>query len=156
MTRSLVAVMVVVLALGVGAWARTSRDTCVRAVAGTDEGTRGAAMAIATPGAGPPATAIAPASLPPDSPTEAALMERLRAADPATALAVVREGHKRYPDGAGAEERDARKIDALVQLDRIGEAHTDAMLFIQRHPSGPFSAHVMNLMGVHPRPPGAV
>jgi hypothetical protein len=30
------------------------------------------------------------------------------------------------------------------------------MIFVQHHPSGPFSAHVMNLMGVHPRPPGAV
>jgi hypothetical protein len=30
------------------------------------------------------------------------------------------------------------------------------MIFVQRHPSGPFSAHVMNLMGVHPRPAGAV
>jgi hypothetical protein len=54
------------------------------------------------------------------------------------------------------EEQQARQIDALVALDRIGEAHTAAMLFIQDHPSGPFSAHVMNLMGVHPRPPGAV
>jgi hypothetical protein len=50
----------------------------------------------------------------------------------------------------------ASKIDALVQLDRIDEAQTDAMLFVQQNPSGPFSTHVMNLMGVHPRPPGAV
>lgn len=55
-----------------------------------------------------------------------------------------------------AEEREAKRIDSLVALDRIGEAHTAAMLFVQRHPSGPFSAHVMNLMGVHPRPHGAV
>jgi len=54
------------------------------------------------------------------------------------------------------EEREARRIDTLVALDRIGEAHSAAMAFIQRHPSGPYSAHVMNLMGVHPRPPGAL
>jgi hypothetical protein len=83
-------------------------------------------------------------------------MDRLRAAPPATVLALAREARARYPDGGGAEERDARRIDALVQLDRIGQAHTDAMLFVQRHPSGPFSGHVINLMGVHPRPPGAV
>jgi hypothetical protein len=56
----------------------------------------------------------------------------------------------------GDEEHQVRQIDALVALDRIGEAHSAAMLFIQDHPSGPFSTHVMNLMGVHPRPPGAV
>jgi hypothetical protein len=83
-------------------------------------------------------------------------MNRLRAADPATALVIAREGNRRVPDGAGAEERGARIIDALVALDRIGEAHSEAMLFVQHHPTGPFSAHVMNLMGVHPRPPGAV
>jgi hypothetical protein len=83
-------------------------------------------------------------------------MERLRVADPVMVLALVREGTKRFPNGAGAEERAARKIDALVAVDRIGEAHTEAMIFVQHHPSGPFSQHVMNLMGVHPRPPGAV
>jgi|SRR5580698_9027680 hypothetical protein len=54
------------------------------------------------------------------------------------------------------EEEEAKHIDSLVALGRIGEAHTAAMMFVQHHPSGPFSAHVMNLMGVHPRPPGAV
>jgi hypothetical protein len=68
----------------------------------------------------------------------------------------VKEGRKRFPDGSGAEEREARKVDALVALGRIGEAHTYAMLFVQRYPNGPFSQHIMNLMGVHPRPPGAV
>ena len=56
----------------------------------------------------------------------------------------------------GDEEREAQRIDALVALDRIGEAHSAAMAFIRHHPSGPYSAHVMNLMGVHPRPPGAL
>ena len=54
------------------------------------------------------------------------------------------------------EEEEAKRIDSLVALGRIGEAHTAAMIFVQHHPSGPFSLHVMNLMGVHPRPPGAV
>ena len=87
---------------------------------------------------------------------EASLMERLRSADPATMLALAREGNDRYPGSTGAEERDARAIDALVALDDIGEAHTEAMLFVQHHPSGPFTLHIANLMGVHPRPPGAV
>jgi hypothetical protein len=83
-------------------------------------------------------------------------MDRLRAADPATALELVREGDRRYGTSAWADERAVRRIDALVALDRIGEAHSDALLFVQHHPSGPFFEHVANLMGVHPRPPGAV
>lgn len=54
------------------------------------------------------------------------------------------------------EQAEANRIDSLVALGRIGDAHTAAMIFVQHHPSGPFSSHVMNLMGVHPRPPGAV
>jgi hypothetical protein len=87
---------------------------------------------------------------------EAQFMDRLRRADPATMLALCREGNRRYGGSAGGEEREARAIDALVALDDIGEAHTEAMLFVQHHPSGPFTAHIVNLMGVHPRPPGAV
>jgi hypothetical protein len=65
----------------------------------------------------------------------------------------------RAPEGESAEPaevREARQIDELVSANRIGEAHTLAMAFVQRHPSGPYAQHVMNLMGVHPRPPGAV
>lgn len=60
------------------------------------------------------------------------------------------------PASTADEETEAKHIDSLVALGRIGEAHTAAMIFVQHHPSGPFSSHVMNLMGVHPRPPGAV
>jgi hypothetical protein len=60
------------------------------------------------------------------------------------------------PAAATDEETEAKHIDSLVALGRIGEAHTAAMIFVQHHPSGPFSTHVMNLMGVHPRPAGAV
>ena len=107
---------------------------------------------------GPPLSrpSNATAAPPGRAPTEADLMDRIRASDPATVVALARQARKLYPDGPAAEEREARKIDALVALDRIGPAHTDAMLFVQRYPSGPYSQHIMNLMGVHPRPPGAV
>jgi hypothetical protein len=52
------------------------------------------------------------------------------------------------------EERAAREIDALVAAGRIGEAHTQARLFVQSHPDGPFTAHVTALMGVHPHREG--
>lgn len=52
------------------------------------------------------------------------------------------------------EERAAREVDALVAEGRIGEAHTQARLFVQRYPDGPFTAHVVALMGVHPHREG--
>jgi len=87
---------------------------------------------------------------------ETALMERLRSAGPEGVLALATEGDRLYPGSAFAEERDARRVDALVALDRLGEAHFEAMRFIQHHPSDALSSHVMNLMGVHRRPAGAV
>jgi hypothetical protein len=83
-------------------------------------------------------------------------MSRLRAADPVTTLALARQARRLFAESRFAEERDARSIDALVALDRIAEAHSEAMLFVQHHPTGTLSEHVMNLMGVHPRPAGAV
>jgi hypothetical protein len=158
MARSVVAVIAVVGAVGAGAWVRAAGDKGAHAAAASAESQATVLPSVpgSTRGASPAAAAVASPSSAPGALSETALMDGLRAADPATVLALVREGQRRYPDGAGAEERASRKIDALVQLDRIGEAHTEAMLFVQRHPSGPFSAHVMNLMGVHPRPPGAV
>jgi hypothetical protein len=124
------------------------------------------AKAAAAPLA-PTASASAPATLAtseiapglpvaPPAEDEASFMGRLRAADPTTALELAREGDRRYGSSTWADEREVRRIDALVALDRIGEAHSDALLFVQHHRSGPLFEHVANLMGVHPRPPGAV
>jgi hypothetical protein len=84
------------------------------------------------------------------------LMARIRAqgTDPAMVVALAREGNGVYPDSPYAEERAAMAIDALVSLERIGEAHREAQLFIERWPTGDRAVHVMNLMGVHPRPRG--
>ena len=155
MGKSAVAILAVVVALGFGAWARVRREQDARAALSSISTSPPASPS--TPTSAPTWTSTPPPPTnPANLPTEDALMARLRSADPATVLALVREGKKRFPDGAGAEEREARRIDALVALDRIGEAHTHAMIFVQHHPSGPFSQHVMNLLGVHPRPPGAV
>jgi hypothetical protein len=52
------------------------------------------------------------------------------------------------------EELAARQIDALVAAGRIGEAHTQARLFVQSHPDSRFTPHVTALMGVHPHREG--
>jgi hypothetical protein len=164
MGKSVVTIVAVVGALGFGAWARTRRAQGAPAPPALTASSIPASVPFATSAATSPAiataTSLSASSPPPPGPAdpspEDALMARLRRADPATVLALVREGRQRFPGGAGAEEREARRIDALAALDRIGEAHTRAMIFVQHHPSGPFSQHVMNLMGVHPRPAGAV
>jgi hypothetical protein len=157
MGKTPLAVAAVVLALGVGAWMRPTKTPPASLGAGSANAPRTASATDSPP---PPSNATAARVLstePPGRiPTEADLMDRIRSSDPATVVALARQARKLYPDAPGTEEREARKIDALVALDRIGPAHTDAMLFVQRYPSGPYSQHIMNLMGVHPRPPGAV
>jgi hypothetical protein len=82
-------------------------------------------------------------------------MERLRReakASPSTALADADTAEAR--DGASpfAEERRALAIQALVDLNRIGEARSRAYQFFDRYPNGPFTAHIQALTGVHPSP----
>jgi hypothetical protein len=151
------AVAAVVLPLGVGVWMRATKIPPMSLAAGAPNPH---AIASATNPPPPLLNATAARVLSPEpserAPTEADLMDRIRSSNPETVVALARQARRLYPDGSGAEEREARRIDALVALDRIGPAHTDAMLFVQRYPSGPYSQHIMNLMGVHPRPPGAV
>jgi hypothetical protein len=88
--------------------------------------------------------------------SEGEMMSRLRAADPGVTVRLAREISRKYPVGPLADERDARVVDALLALGQLREAHYRAQLFVQHHPDSPFAPHVMNLMGVHPRPPGVV
>lgn len=83
-------------------------------------------------------------------------MESLRQeakASPSTVLADADAAEARYGESAFTEERRALAIQALVDLDRIGEARSRAYLFLDRHPDGPFTARVQALTGVHPAPP---
>jgi hypothetical protein len=137
--RSWIAVLAVVLALGVGLWMRIERREGVRIR--TEEAHSVSESETATTGTGATGqgpSPVAQSTAVPDVPVER------------TASSV------REPTAAAAEASEARAIDELVAANRIGEAHHEAMLFVQRHPGGPYTAHVMNLMGVHPRPPGAV
>lgn len=88
--------------------------------------------------------------------SEQAFMDRLRRADPAGVERLATEGAKKYRHGAFADERESRRVDALLALGQLNEAHYRAQLFVQHFPHSPYAIHVMNLMGVHPRPPGVV
>ena len=83
-------------------------------------------------------------------------MERLRQEakpSPAAALANADQAEARFGESPFAEERRALAIQALVGLDRIGEARSRAYQFLDRYPNGPFTAQVQALTGVHPPPP---
>jgi hypothetical protein len=88
--------------------------------------------------------------------SEQVWMDRLRHADPAGVVRLASEGATKYPHGAFADERESRRVDALLALGQVHEAHYRAQLFVQHFPSSSYATHVMNLMGVHPRPPGVV
>jgi len=86
-------------------------------------------------------------------------MARVRAqltTAPASALTLTEEGERRFADSSFAEERRALAIQALINLDRIGAARSRAYGFLERYPSGPYSAHIAAMTGVHltPRGPG--
>ena len=65
-------------------------------------------------------------------------------------------GETSDPQARSADERESRRIDALVAAGRIGDAHYRALLFVQHYPDSPFASHVAALMGVRPRPAGVV
>jgi len=100
--------------------------------------------------AAPPQPAAAPASpratpRPPPAPggdaalaEESALLERARTAlsrgRSAAALDALSEHARRFPRGSLAEERDALRVQALVQAGRGGEARARALEFRRRFP----------------------
>jgi hypothetical protein len=100
---------------------------------------------------------LATAQISPAEMDEPALMEKLRLgakSDPAAALALTEDGERRFGDSACAEERQAVAIQALIDLNRIGAARSNAYRFLERYPNGPYSAHVAAMTGVHLTPKG--
>lgn len=91
----------------------------------------------------PPATPPAPHTAAEPSAkglaAERALLDVARAGlaqgDPGTALRAAERHAHEYPDGALAEERDAMRVKALMQLGRAGEARRRAADFEQRYPT---------------------
>jgi hypothetical protein len=83
------------------------------------------------------------------------LMETLRQevkGSPSAALADAEAAEARYGESPFSEERRALVIQALVDLDRIGDARARAYQFLERYPNGSFAARVQGLTGVHPPP----
>jgi hypothetical protein len=112
----------------------------------------------AVPQAAAPAVAAeAPPPLQPALRAEVAQLiqaRRFLETDPAAALALVEEGQRRFGDGTLGQEREAIAVSALAKLGRREEASRRGQDFVGRHPGGPFTARILELLAEisHARP----
>ncbi|MBN1654841.1 MAG: hypothetical protein JXA30_13805 [Deltaproteobacteria bacterium] len=86
---------------------------------------------------------------------ENALMRRIRdnlTRNPELSLQLAEYHSRRFTDSARSEERDALIIDAMVNLERIGEARSATEDFLAKYPNSPFESHLVTLTGAHRRP----
>jgi hypothetical protein len=123
----------------------------------------GAPPAVSTGPASPPARAeaapsAAPAAAPPvkqgpgaassaaaGGEPEVELLQRAQAAlgaDPARALALVREHEQRFPRGALGQEREVIAVGALVALGRTSEARARAARFVELFPRSAYRRRI--------------
>jgi len=82
---------------------------------------------------------------PPAAVTEPALMSAIRelgAADPARALALAREGNRRFPNSADAAERTWTICKSLAALGRSSEAQHEARQMVQQYPDTTWAGDV--------------
>ncbi len=113
----------------------------------TDDGRPAPSAPAADPGTG---AASAPTVAPEEDTDErlraeigqlAQIRSRLETA-PSEALALAREGQRRFEGGMFGEERAALVVFALDRLGRRTEAEREARRFVATHPVGPFTSRV--------------
>lgn len=83
---------------------------------------------------------------------EARLMSRLRsiaASDPAQAIALAREGNRRWPHSADAPERTSILVHALAAAGRSAEARGEAERMVNQAPDSPWVREVEQFTGAH-------
>lgn len=81
-------------------------------------------------------------------------MIRLRAikeTDPAGAVALAREGNRRFPDSADAPERASILVRALAALGQTSEARGEAESMVNRYPDSDWVRDVERFSGAHRR-----
>ncbi|HXJ21375.1 MAG TPA: hypothetical protein VMT03_14180 [Polyangia bacterium] len=109
-----------------------------------------------------PATPPPPPPSPPRRPTvnardlaaldEARLMARLRSAaqtDPPLAIALAREGNRRFPDSADAPERTSILVHALAATGQSMQARGEAEAMVNRYPDSQWVREVEQFTGAH-------
>lgn len=66
--------------------------------------------------------------------------------EPAAALSLVEEGHRRFPRGSFYQERESIAVLALAQLGRAAEARERAKHFLDAHPQSPYAERLRRLV----------
>lgn len=113
----------------------------------------------------PPPAPVAPTAQAAPEPTgerpvqdpEARVIEEMRAAlatDPEKVLQLDDAASREFKDSPRSTERGLLRVQALVRLDRIGQARSLAEDLVERYPDDPHAQRAATYMGVHPRPRG--
>lgn len=93
------------------------------------------------------------AGLTDDSPIMKRIRENVKN-NPALAVSLAYEARRFFPESRHAEERDALLIDALINIQKIGVARSEAEKYLERYPNGRYAAHIFAMTGASPRPKG--
>jgi hypothetical protein len=83
--------------------------------------------------------------------SELELIQEAQAAEPARALAVLRNHERAYPAGMLAQEREVLAIRSLLALDRRADAEARAARMAQRYPGSAQLRRVRVLLDEAPR-----
>ncbi|HVV16038.1 MAG TPA: hypothetical protein VHH90_02450 [Polyangia bacterium] len=158
MKKPVLAAIVLAAALGAAAigLARRDRPDGASAPAAPAPATEVAAEPVAAPPPAAPSPEPArPAAVPPPAPppTESALMAKLRglgASDPAQALALAREGNRRFPHSGDAAERSVTICKSLAALGRFEEAQDEARQLVRNYPDTPWASDVQRHLLTQP------
>ena len=83
-----------------------------------------------------------------------AKLNELGASDPAQALALAREGNRRFPHSGDAAERSVTICKSLAALGRFEEARDEARRLVRNYPDTPWALdvqrHLLTQPGVDP------
>ncbi len=80
-----------------------------------------------------------------------ASVRRAAPSDPATAVRMADEGHRRFARGMLYQEREALAISCLVRAGRAGEAQSRAKRFVERFPKSPYADQIRSSTGLERR-----
>lgn len=109
--------------------------------------------AVPTPRAPAPSPAPPPRRVQAAPPTEASLMATLRELDgpePERALALAREGNRRFPNSDDAAERGSTICKSLAALGRFDEAQDEARRMVNLYPNTSWAADVQRHLLTQP------